>query len=303
MNVYFLLLVLSVWAQPGRQAALKRPAADIYELFDENFIGKGNFKDHFAVVKQIGQGGRSSVWLIRSRSNADEYVCKRVLTGNMQKIMKEVRVGRLFSHPNIVKMYGLYQLGSENCIITEYLGERWVDGYDFLDQRKRLAESDAKIIFRQVVNAVDYMHQEGYAHNDLKTENTMIHQDTFQAKVIDLGSATLYTLTLIAFDGTEIFAPPEAFSGQFGMLEQREIWAMGCILYALLYSMHPFEDGLEITSKELSFPKIKWTSRKWVSGDAKALISDMLTKDPLHRATLDDVKTSPFLNRRSLFGF
>jgi serine/threonine protein kinase len=131
----------------------------------------------------------------------------------------------------------------------------------------------------------------------------MINKDTLQMKVIDLGSATLYTLTLPQFDGTKVFAPPEAFFGELGMLEQREIWAMGCLLYSLIFNRYPFYRRRETVGQELVFPKIKWTSTKPVSKDVKTLITAMLDKNPMTRATLDNVKTSPFLNRRSRFGF
>jgi serine/threonine protein kinase len=176
---HIILLAIGVLAQPGTVTAAKGPAQDISRLFDENNFGIGSFEDHFTVIKKIGEGGHSSVWLIQTPTET-EYVCKRTFTENIYKIMKEVKVGRLFSHQNIVKIYGVYGIEDGGyCIVTEYLDERWVDGFEFLSSReKRLPERDAKIIFRQLVDAVDYMHGKGYSHNDIKGNQILIQLTT-----------------------------------------------------------------------------------------------------------------------------
>ena len=78
---------------------------------------------------------------------------------------------RLFNQhriPNLVRYYEHFEIGTRFIIVIEYLGEDWIDLYDYIEYYGPVKETHAKDIFRQVVEAVNYMHELGYCHNDIK---------------------------------------------------------------------------------------------------------------------------------------
>jgi calcium-dependent protein kinase len=97
-------------------------------------------------------------------------------------ILKEI------DHPNIVKLYELYQDDNNYYLITEFLegGEL----FDRIQQFKTFNEATAGKLMRQVMSAIAYCHSRNIVHRDLKPENIIfIAQDRMDIKVIDFGTS------------------------------------------------------------------------------------------------------------------
>jgi len=92
-------------------------------------------------------------------------------------------------HPNIVRMYNVYDNKSKFCIVLELMtgGEL----FDRIVDKEFYSEKEACDIFKPIVDAIGYCHKLGFAHRDLKPENILLSSDSPDAiiKVSDFGMA------------------------------------------------------------------------------------------------------------------
>ena len=107
---------------------------------------------------------------------------------------------------------------------------------------KRLDEEEAKIIFKQIAEGLQYLHQKNVAHRDMKLENILIDEEG-NVKIIDFGFSlvTPKTKPLNVCCGTPSYMSPElmARKNYYGHLV--DIWALGIILYILVVGVFPFK--------------------------------------------------------------
>ena len=130
-------------------------------------------------MKQLGAGGHSTVHLAKTKENGSLVVAKFIHSSNvwhwhMQgqiKVPLEIVMMKTFLSlkiPEIIKYYEHFEIGDRFIIMMEYLGQDWIDLYDYIETYGPLDEGIAKIIFKSVANVVSKMHHLGYTHNDIK---------------------------------------------------------------------------------------------------------------------------------------
>ena len=132
-----------------------------------------------------------------------------------------------------------------------------------------------------------------FIFKDIKDENILINPATLAIKILDLGSAT-YTNNIPStlFYGTKKFASPECAQGLPYQLGHQEVWALGSLLYVMLFKADPFRDEKEIVGLEID-RKIR-RQRVTISKEAEDAIVSMMSKDPLERITIPDVLNLKF---------
>ena len=168
--------------------------------------------------------------------------------------------------------------------------------YNYLLRHGQLHTDKVQKIFTQLVGAVSYVHNLSCVHRDLKLENILLDKNE-NVKLCDFGFTREYEAKishLQTFCGTVCYSAPEMLKGEKYAGEKVDIWSLGIILYALLTGELPFDDDDEMVTKH----KILSTEPKYpatLPTDAKALIAQLLSKRPLHRPTMADVLTNPFL--------
>jgi serine/threonine protein kinase len=104
-----------------------------------------------------------------------------------------------------------------------------------LREKKKLSESEARELFRQILEAVLYCHSKGIIHRDIKLENILFsNEERTKIKIIDFGVSGLLK-TEKSKSGTLRYMPPEVVNGSnLNSLPYIDIWALGCILYELI---------------------------------------------------------------------
>ncbi|KAL8953640.1 MAG: hypothetical protein Q9222_000477, partial [Ikaeria aurantiellina] len=133
-------------------------------------------------------------------------------------------------------------------------------------------------------------------HRDLKLENILLDKNG-NVKLCDFGFTREYEgkmSYLQTFCGTVCYSAPEMLKGEKYAGEKVDVWSLGVILFALLTGELPFDDDDELVTKH----KILTTEPKFPESmpvDAKTLISQLLSKRPLHRPTLSDILMNSFL--------
>lgn len=165
-----------------------------------------------------------------------------------------------------------------------------------------IKEDKAANITYQILLALNYCHDHGIIHRDLKMENIMFAEKSCKTlKIIDFGLAQIMSNQLdkeFAIYGTPVYTPPEIIS-KMPYTTKSDIWSCGIILYTLLSGNHPYK-LTENTNQAMLFAEIQskvfskeedMNDNYWdlISEKAKGFLLKMLENDPSKRATASDL--------------
>ncbi|KAF9318347.1 hypothetical protein BG003_011360 [Podila horticola] len=166
------------------------------------------------------------------------------------------------------------------------------DLFECIEHHSKFSESQARMIFRQIVECVSYLNAKGICHRDIKDENIVIDND-FVVKLIDFGSAVIIPRPqgklFDRFYGTINYASPEILKGEKYRAESAEVWSLGILLYTILYGEVPFNDPVQAISGPYIAPRVR------SSNECLHLLNWMLAKTPDRRATIEDVAAHPWI--------
>ena len=169
--------------------------------------------------------------------------------------------------------------------------------FEFLAEHGRMEEPEAQRIFWQIVLAVEYCHQQGVVHRDLKVEN-LLFDAYWDIKIADFGFSNTYVQgkLLDTWCGSPPYAAPEIFQGLNYNGEKLDIWSMGVILYVLVCGCLPFDgDSLqELRSRVLSG---RYRIPYFLSRNCESLIQRILVLDPVKRYTVQQIKQHVWMRR------
>jgi serine/threonine protein kinase len=199
---------------------------------------------------------------------------------------REITMMKLMNHPNIIRIYDVYEGDNELYLILEYVegGEL----FDFLVNRGKLPSLEALAFFKQIVYGLNYAHTFSIIHRDLKPENILIHSlNPPLIKIADWGMAAFAppALQLETSCGSPHYASPEIVGGDKYEGSATDVWSCGVILYALLTGRLPFDDKNVRTL--LSKVKVgKYEMPPHIDPQAKDLLSRMLVVDVAKRITV-----------------
>ncbi|KAJ3313664.1 hypothetical protein HDV04_001674 [Boothiomyces sp. JEL0838] len=140
----------------------------------------------------------------------------------------------------------------DDSVYRAFRRSEWVDLYDYIEMFGPIEEKQACHIFKNIVKIIQKMYKLGYSHNDIKDENIMINKATMEVKLIDFGSTMpIKEEPTTTFYGTQKFSSPEALGGNLYYPVQQEVWALGTLLYVLLFKMDPFANDEEIMELDI----------------------------------------------------
>uniref|UniRef100_F6XGL3 Maternal embryonic leucine zipper kinase n=1 Tax=Ciona intestinalis TaxID=7719 RepID=F6XGL3_CIOIN len=246
---------------------------------------------HYRIKETVGSGGfakvKRAVHLPTGEIVAIKIMDKAALGSDLPRVKTEIEAMKNLHHHHICRLYQVIETSRKIFMILEYCSGGEL--FDYIVQRDRLSEGESRTFFRQIVSAVAYMHNLGYAHRDLKPENLLI-DDEQNLKLIDFGlcakpkggmSDHLYTCC-----GSPAYAAPELIAGKSYMGSEADLWSMGVLLYALLNGFLPFDDD----NIGMLYRKIKagkYDTPDWLSPDSLILLKQLLQVDPKRRITVD----------------
>lgn len=201
-------------------------------------------------------------------------------------IDREIIMMKLMNHPNIMRIYDVYEGERDLYLILEYVegGEL----FDFLVNRGRLHSLEALAYFKQIIYGLNYAHTFSIIHRDLKPENILIHSlNPPLIKIADWGMAALAPpeLKLETSCGSPHYASPEIVNGDQYEGNATDIWSCGVILYALLTGRLPFDDE-NIKKLLLKVKAGKYDMPTWINPQAMDLLARMLVVDVNKRITV-----------------
>lgn len=277
----------------------------------------------FVVLEDMGQGAYGQVKLARyAKANGKKVVLKYVTKRRIlvDTWTRDRRLGTVpleihvldylrrdeLRHPNIVEMTDFFEDDVNYYIEMVPHGLPGMDLFDYIEMRSTMDEAECRNIFLQVVDALHHLHTKALVvHRDIKDENIILDGEG-KVKLIDFGSAAYIkngpfdvfvgTIGTLSSPSTPLsipipssliqaldYAAPEVLQGKSYRGKEQDIWALGILLYTLVYKENPFYSIDEILDHELRIP--------WIMSAANIeLIKQMLDRDVDRRLTISQVR-------------
>ncbi|MDX2024527.1 MAG: serine/threonine-protein kinase [Deltaproteobacteria bacterium] len=241
---------------------------------------------HYILIRELGQGGSGTVYAAWDRHLgrwAAIKVLNHITAESAARFLREAQMASRLSHPHIVPLYE----ASEADGGRPFLAMKLIHGQQL--SRVQLEVKRASAVMRDVADAVQYAHDNGVIHRDLKPQNLMLDEaghvwilDFGLAHSVDNGS----TLTVAgAIVGTPAFMPPEQARGKH-CDERSDVYALGATLYALLSGRAPFEgdNALWVMTQVLADdpPPLRSLNER-VPKDIETIVQKAMRRDPQQR--------------------
>ncbi|CAH8289987.1 unnamed protein product [Eruca vesicaria subsp. sativa] len=213
-----------------------------------------------------------------------------------EKVRREIKILRLFMHHHIIRQYEVIETPSDIYVVMEYVKSGEL--FDYIVEKGRLQEDEARNFFQQIISGVEYCHRNMVVHRDLKPENLLL-DSRCNIKIADFGLSNVMRdgHFLKTSCGSPNYAAPEVISGKLYAGPEVDVWSCGVILYALLCGTLPFDDE----NIPNLFKKIKggiYTLPSHLSLEARDLIPKMLTVEPVKRITIPEIRQHRWFQTR-----
>jgi eukaryotic-like serine/threonine-protein kinase len=226
---------------PAAPAAPAEPAAPAPAT--ERRIGK------YLIKRELGRGGMGAVYLAEQPGLGREVAIKELILSAvadptaLKRFMQEAQVMARTSHPNLVQVHDLEQIGDANYIVLEFVRGKSL--------RDRINEGTLPLpqtfaVMHGVLQALDYAHKRAIVHRDMKPENVLMSEEG-EVKVADFGIARLTddsgagstaTKTGTTVGTPQYMSPEQVASSKVD--GRSDLYSAGIMFYELVVGQPPF---------------------------------------------------------------
>jgi serine/threonine protein kinase len=256
--------------------------------------------DFYKIGKCIGRGAFGKVNLavhkVTQSLVAIKSINKQYLNdeSSRKKVMQEVYILKKIRHCNVVHFFETFETDKYILLVMELCGGG--DLLNYVRKRRRLKEDLAKYFFKQIIEALHYIHQKNIVHRDIKLDNILLDSDG-NVKVCDFGVSKLVKPgeTMSEQCGTPAYIAPEILLDRgykgFGV----DVWSAGVVLYSMLYGTVPFK-GNSMSELHNLIIRGNVTFKDDISQSAISLLKGLLEIDPNRRLSTDQILKHEWLN-------
>ena len=262
----------------------KKPFAELYEVRDK-----------------LQQGSASIVKKCYSKVHHEEFAVKIIERDEVtdEQVLHEVNIMNHLHHDNVVAVVDFFEEDDFFYIVMELMAGG--DVFDRIIDLHNYTEKDARDLAKTLLLAVDYMHQSGVVHRDIKPQNIFLESKSNNSaiKVGDFGFAKrVHTpKSLNQRCGTPSYVAPEILKNQ-PYDQSCDMWSVGVVLYVMLCGYTPFmEEEQEKMFERIKVGDYTFDPEDWsqISDEAKTLIRGLMCINPDRRLTSSQALRSKWI--------
>ena len=259
----------------------------------------------FTIIKIIGEGSYSRVYLAQHNQTNAQYAIKAIDKRNKENIdekeyfKREAEIMYKIHHPNIVKLFGHFEDNTYCYFIMEYMSGG--NAYSLVPKHgiKKISNEMTVSILKDIISATYYLHHmvPPIIHRDIKPENILFDSE-MKAKLTDFGWSTYLNKNhqkRMTMCGTPIYLAPELVNN-IGHDHRVDIWCIGVLMFELLTGQPPWiGEDVQTLKYNIARMKIKWP--KQMDPDAVDLLKKTLRYNPEERISLRNMLIHPFFTK------
>ena len=248
--------------------------------------------DRYVIERELGRGGMATVYLARDLKHG-RFVALKVLSPALaaslgaDRFLREIELAARLQHPHIVPVFD-----SGDAAGVLWYTMPYVEGETLrarLDRERQLPLDEAVRIASEAARALEYAHQHGVLHRDVKPENLLLTTDG-STLVADFGIARPWNETdgLTATGlvvGTPGYMSPEQAAGERTLDARSDVYALGSVLYEMLAGEMPYSgpNAQAILAKRLSEPVPRLSTTRDVPAAIEQTVGRALARVPADR--------------------
>ncbi|HVN44389.1 MAG TPA: serine/threonine-protein kinase [Steroidobacteraceae bacterium] len=205
--------------------------------------------DHFVVRKQLGSGGIGDVYLAEHASLPDikcaVKVLRREFSGNasfVEILRAEARKQSRLQHDNVVQIHDFFEWHGRYCLVQSFVSGATLSQI-IADSPGGLESSFALRLICEVLSGLDYAHEQGILHCDIKPSNIIV-DESGRARILDFGIArdlgTSAGDSELLTAGTPAYMSPEQIMPPYQVDHRTDVYSSGVMLFEMLSGRLPF---------------------------------------------------------------
>ena len=255
----------------------------------------------YVVCEQIALGGSCSVFRgvdIRSNRSIALKVISKLNEDIEWQYQREIQALKSLRAPGIIELLDIIDDPDYIYICLEYCSGGTVHNY-ITARGERLPEPEVRHYFKQIIHAVNFAHQNGWVHRDIKLDNILLaNDDPRDGRVVlcDWGFATTWDASKPQTRncGTTHSLPPEMCKGDAYVGPECDVWSLGVVLYMMAVARIPFLGDNRRSTYQCIINGV-YKQPSFLSDSLCHLISTMLETTVSSRATLNEVARHPWV--------
>lgn len=217
-------------------------------------LSVGEKLGQYQIIEEVGKGGMATVYKAY-HSELDRHVAIKVMDADMSKekgfierFKREARVIARLDNPHIVPVYGYDEYHGQPYLVLKY-----IDGQTLRDRMKNTSLPTEEVLeyVKSVGDGLQYAHNRGILHRDVKPSNVLISSDgnTYLtdfglAKVIKEGTSITTGDVIL---GTPYYISPEQAKNSEHLDEGTDIYSFGVMIYEMVVGRVPYESDTPIS--------------------------------------------------------
>lgn len=240
-------------------------------------------------------GGGSSANIFSALDIHYNFVCLKVKKLDDMMLYKEYELLKELEHKHIIKPIS-YIPAPETIVFPYYPNG---DLLEYVNMVGPFPELKTKLIYGQLISTIEYIHNKGYAHLDIKLENILIEEvNPLTIKLADFGFATKYDEKKTFSLGSISYAAPEIMLKIPVRGPELDVWSSGIVLYGLLMGKLPITLSVDYKKSQIrdAYNNIESKLLKLCKHtiELQNLLRKILVVDSEKRASIQDILKHPW---------